>query len=177
MTHLHPEVQVGKIVRKTVACPGNTWGGSVYVISGLWPVRRSHSQWPCLFSPQMMNRCQRSDRQQWTSFCSNLKSSWSGTGRVEETDRETDQWAHHQLRTCLLPPLGSPSSSPSPALKHHRGLNDPACKKILWRRDGGQRWWQNAWHFGRKKKRLEKSNRCRGGRPGHKHTKPQRCCC
>lgn len=43
-------------------------------------------------------------------------------------------------------------SSPSPALKHHGGLNDPACKKYCEEEEMERRskTMTNAWHFGKK---------------------------
>lgn len=53
-----------------------------------------------------MNRCQRSEGQQWTSFRSNLKSPWFGVGRIKETDRQTDRPTNgliiSYVRACLL---------------------------------------------------------------------------
>lgn len=77
-----------------------------------------HSSWTCLFSFHRW----------WTGVSGLTDNSgrpfavtWSppglGWAGLKRLDRETDQWTHHQLRTCLSPPLGSPSSSPSPALK------------------------------------------------------------
>lgn len=69
-----------------------------------------------------------------TSFCSNLKSPWFG---VRQTDWQTD-WPMDSSSVTYVPASstrlslligGLLCSSPSPALKHHRGLNDPACKK------------------------------------------------
>lgn len=76
-------------------------------------------------------------------------------------------WLIHQPVQCLPPPLGSPSwlvdllcsvllcSPPSPALKHHGGLNDPACKKYCEEKgeeemdgDGEEvKDSENVWHF------------------------------
>lgn len=84
-----------------------------------------------------MNRCQQCEGQQRTAFCSNLKSPWFGVGRIKETDRQTDRPMDSSSVTYVpasstwlsLLIGGFLCSSPSPALKHHRGLNDPACKK------------------------------------------------
>lgn len=68
------------------------------------------------------------------------------------------------------------SSSPSPALSIIRGwtaLHAKMKRKILWRRDRGQRRSLNAWHFWGKHNGLHKAN-CRWegerGRPGYMNT-------
>lgn len=81
-----------------------------------------------------MNRCQRFEGQQWRSFCSNLKSPWIGwAGLKRLTDRAIDSssvtYVPASSTWLSLPISGFLCSSPSPALKHHGGFNDPACKK------------------------------------------------
>ena len=133
----------------------------------------------CLLSPQRMNRCQRSEGQRGRPFAV----TWSppGLGWDRQTDRQTDRPMDSSSVTYVpasstrlsLLIGGLLCSSPSPALKHHRGLNDPACKKYceeeeeseeMERRAKTMTW--NAWHFG--KKDCRNLNWCRGG----KHTKP-----
>lgn len=92
---------------------------------------------------------------------------WAGLKRL--TERQTNG-THHQLRTCLPPPLGSPSSSPSPALKHHGGWMTLHAKNTVKKR------WRSKtmtkclalWGKKKKKKRLQKPNWCwvRGGEGG-----------
>lgn len=79
-----------------------------------------------------MNRCPRSEGQQWTSFCSNLKSRLVRGGQ-DYRDRpiysSSVTYVPASSTRLSLPIGGFLCSSPSPALKHHGGLNDPACKK------------------------------------------------
>lgn len=81
-------------------------------------------------SPQRMNRCQRFEGQQWTSFCSNLKCPLFRVGRIKETGKQTHPWHNVPASSTWFSLLigGFLCSSPSSALKHHGGLNDPACK-------------------------------------------------
>lgn len=82
-------------------------------------------------SPQRMNRCQRFEGQQWTSFCSNLKCPLFRVDRIKETGKQTHPWHNVPASSTWFSLLigGFLCSSPSSALKHHGGLNDPACKK------------------------------------------------
>lgn len=79
-------------------------------------------------SPQRTSRCLQSEGQQWTLICRNLKPPlppcpfrWAGL------KRQTRQLATYVPASSSRWILRS--SSPSPALKHHGGFDDPACKK------------------------------------------------